>query len=50
LAAGALFTVIEHVSDHDHYYLSDEQIEGVHQAMAQADPDRELKEIFGRLP
>jgi predicted transcriptional regulator len=55
LAAGALFTVIEHVSDHDHYCLSDEQIEGVHQAMAQADrgefaTDRELKEIFGRLP
>ena len=37
LAADALFMVIEHVNDHDHYRLSDEQIEGVHHAMAQAD-------------
>jgi hypothetical protein len=37
----------------DHYRLSDEQIEGMHHAMAQADrgkfaSDRELKEIFGQ--
>jgi cation transport regulator ChaB len=53
LAADALFMVIEHVNDHDHYRLNDEQIEGVHHAMAQADrgefaTDPELKEIFGR--
>jgi hypothetical protein len=38
---------------HDHYRLTDEQIEGVHHAMTQADrgefaTDRELKDIFGR--
>jgi cation transport regulator ChaB len=53
LAADALFMVIEHVNDHDHYRVSDEQIEGVRHAMAQADrwefaTDRDLKEIFGR--
>ena len=53
LAADALFMVIEHVNDHDHNHLTDEQVEGVHHAMAQADhgefaTDREVREIFGR--
>jgi hypothetical protein len=37
LAADALFMVIEHVNDHNHYRLTDEQIEGVHHAMEQAE-------------
>jgi hypothetical protein len=53
LAADALFMVIEHANDDGHYRLGDEEIEGVHHAMAQADrgefaSDRELTEIFGR--
>jgi cation transport regulator ChaB len=50
LAADALFMVIEHVNDHDHYRLTEKEIEGVHHARAQADrgefaTDQELKSL-----
>ena len=53
LAADALFTVIDHVNDDEHYRLTEEQIAGVHHAIGQADrgqfaTDADLKEIFGR--
>jgi len=50
MAADALFMVIEHVNDHDHYRLSEKEIEEVHHAMAQADraefaTDQEFKSL-----
>ena len=53
MAADALLMVIDYVNDDAHYRLTDEQIAGVHHAMAQADrgefaTEAELKEIFGR--
>ena len=53
MAADALFTVIDHVNDDEHYRLTEEQIAGVHHAIGQADrgqfaTDADLKEIFGR--
>ncbi len=45
--------VIEHVNDDERYRMTEEQIEGVRHAMAQADrggfaSDRELAKIFGQ--
>jgi hypothetical protein len=53
MAADALFMVIEHANDDDHYRLTQEQVVGVHHAMGQADrgefaTNAEGKEIFGR--
>jgi hypothetical protein len=53
MAADALLMVIDHANDDAHYRLTEEQIAGVHHAMAQADrgefaTDAELKEIFGQ--
>jgi hypothetical protein len=53
LAAEALFMVIHHVNDSDHYRLTEEQIEGVQHAIGQADRGEfasatDVREIFGR--
>ena len=53
IAADALYMVIDHINDDAQYRLTEEQVAGLHHAMAQADrsefaTDAELKEIFGR--
>lgn len=53
MAADALFLVIEHANDDEHYRLTEEQVTGVRHAMGQADrgefaSDQEIREVFGR--
>ena len=53
LAAEALLMVIEHVNDEERYRMTEEQIEGVRDAMAEADrggfaSDREVAKVFGK--
>ena len=53
LVAEAVFMVIAHTNEDTRYSLSDEEIEGVRHAMAQADrgefaSEKEVKELFGR--